>query len=300
MIRISIVIPSYNQGMYIEQAIQSILSQNYPIVELIIIDGGSEDSSLDIIRQYEHQLAWSFSKKDRGQSQAINFGYSRCTGDLITFMSSDDIYLPGTFEHVTAIFDSQPEKEKIGAIVGAFVFMDENSNIDNTPIVPYISVDTPNDLSHGYPYRLHQVSTFYTRHALDAVGRFVREDLHYTMDRELLYRVAREFKILTTEQVYSAFRRHIASKSVSQVLPFAHEFAQLHRSWKNGNEKEDKLREKVARHYIAKGYLKYARLCSNRFQAYLSLMRAPRYQPGILLRRSYWVRYVKLAAGIRG
>jgi glycosyltransferase involved in cell wall biosynthesis len=97
---ISVIIPTFNQALYLEQAINSVLSQEYPAQELIIIDGGSTDGSLEIINKYRAQVSYWSSEPDNGQSHAINKGFSRCTGEIITFLSSDDYYLPGTFKDV--------------------------------------------------------------------------------------------------------------------------------------------------------------------------------------------------------
>src|SRR5436853_272146 len=98
--KISIVTPSFNQGQFIEETIHSVLDQNYPNLEYLVIDGGSTDQTIDIIRKYETRLSYWESEKDRGQVHAINKRLARVTGDIFAFINSDDIYLPGTFATV--------------------------------------------------------------------------------------------------------------------------------------------------------------------------------------------------------
>jgi glycosyltransferase involved in cell wall biosynthesis len=288
--RISIVTPSYNQAEYLEETIRSVLLQGYPDCEYIVIDGASTDGSVACLRRYEPWLACWVSEPDGGQSNAINKGFVRAGGDLVTFQNSDDIYLPGAFQHVADAWNSIARKDEVGAIVGGFVFMNAKSRFIETPIPAFVSTKTPADFSLGIEYRLHQVSTFYTRHALEAVGMHVREDLHYTMDRELLYRVAKRYRIHIIPEVLAAFRVHAGSKSVSAVLPFSREFADLHLSFLDGIARNDRLRKRAARRHLSGGFLRIARLETRRVRAIASLARALRHEPSLLLTKMYWAR----------
>src|SRR2546426_12347701 len=96
----TIVTPSYNQGRFLEQTIQSVIGQQYPNLEYIVMDGGSTDNSVEIIRKYEDQLAFWVSEKDEGQSAAINAAFAKSTGEILGWVNSDDMYLPGTLEYV--------------------------------------------------------------------------------------------------------------------------------------------------------------------------------------------------------
>jgi glycosyltransferase involved in cell wall biosynthesis len=104
-LKLSIITPSYNQGQFLEETILSVLGQNYPNLEYIIVDGGSTDNSVEVIRRYEKHLAYWTSEKDRGQVHAINKGIERVTGDVAAFINSDDLYLPGAFNAVMDHFE---------------------------------------------------------------------------------------------------------------------------------------------------------------------------------------------------
>ncbi|PKN38357.1 MAG: glycosyltransferase [Deltaproteobacteria bacterium HGW-Deltaproteobacteria-2] len=108
--KISIVTPSYNQGQFLEETIRSVLLQNYPNLEYIIIDGGSADNSVEIIKKYEPWLTYWVSEKDNGQADAIYRGFEKATGEIIAWINSDDCYLPSAFSHVAKIFNSVPYK----------------------------------------------------------------------------------------------------------------------------------------------------------------------------------------------
>ena len=106
--RISVVTPSYNQGNFVEETIQSVLDQGYPNLEYIVMDGGSTDGTLDILRKYEKRLVWK-SERDRGQSDALNKGFRMASGDIFSFINSDDVYEPGALHKVGRFFVDHPQ-----------------------------------------------------------------------------------------------------------------------------------------------------------------------------------------------
>ena len=107
--RISVVTPSFNQGRFLEQCITSVLNQDYPDLEYIVIDGGSSDESVDVLRRYEKHFAFWVSEPDKGQSDALNKGFRRATGDLAVWLNADDFFLPGAFAAVAAAYQQNPD-----------------------------------------------------------------------------------------------------------------------------------------------------------------------------------------------
>lgn len=287
---ISIIISSYNQGQYLEAAIQSVLAQDYPNTELIVIDGGSQDNSLDILKQYAPQIAYWESVPDRGQSHAINKGFAKASGGILTFLSSDDYYLPGTFDDVVNHFTQNPQA---GAVVGSFCFLDQDQSTPGPPIKPFLQGSSPTDLSLGPPgkYRLHQVATFYRRSALEQVGAYVREDMHYVMDRDLLYRVCKAFPITLSEKPYGVFRKHQAGKSEADIIPFAQEFSNLYLQHFTGDKKLDLQRKQMARYRLSRGYIKFSQTTSLP-RAFLALFYAGLIQPHLFFERGYWAKFI--------
>ncbi len=160
--KITVVTPSYNQGQFLEETIQSVIGQQYPNLEYIIMDGGSTDNSVEIIRKYEHHLAFWVSEKDEGQSAAINVAFAKSTGEILAWLNSDDMYLPGTLTYVASKLDpGQPEMifencihidQKQGIAFGTDVRKDHDRM--NLLLTDYIV----------------QPSSFWTRKAMDQTG----------------------------------------------------------------------------------------------------------------------------------
>ena len=216
--KISVITPSYNQGDYIEETILSITGQGYPSLEYIIIDGGSSDRTLDIIRQYSDKISYWVSEKDSGQSEAINKGLKRATGDIITWICSDDLLMPGSLFKAAELFRNNPE---VGVIHGKTILF-ANGKKD------HIKGADPADLPMSYfaAIPFPQPSSFFTKSALQKTGLLVN-DLHYAMDYDFFIRMAFECEFKTCDDIFSKYRLHNDSKSVSKLPEFSKEWTQV-------------------------------------------------------------------------
>jgi glycosyltransferase involved in cell wall biosynthesis len=283
--RITVVTPSYNQDAFLEETIRSVLLQGYPNLEYMIIDGNSQDHSPEIIKKYAPFLSFWVSEPDRGQSEAINKGWGRATGDLISYLNSDDIYFPGTLRTVAEVWDADPA---IALVCGGIAFLYSNSQV-RSKRSPLLEGDSPLDLSLLEPYAwfLPQQATFYVREYLDQVGRSLSEELHFTMDRELLYRICRSGKVQLTPEIIAGDRAHGESKRLSQTLQMYREDA-VALSYCNWGDGKDYLRRKqVARLRLAQGHFHYANRAPSRLSALWHLTNAAFYRPSYLKRRSF-------------
>jgi len=179
--RISVVTPSYNQGQYLERSLRSVLLQGYPDLELIVMDGGSSDNSVDIIRHYEGQLAHWQSERDDGQSGAINRGMERATGEIVAWLNCDDYYLPGTLAAVAESWCGEPRPQWVTATCR---FDDHEGRLlhDWVPTPPSeLAVALSRSASVPQP------SSFWSRDLWTRVGG-LNEQLHYCMDEDLWMR----------------------------------------------------------------------------------------------------------------
>ena len=179
--RVSVIMPSYNQATYIERSILSVLNQNYPNLEFIIIDGGSTDGSVDIIRKYEEYLYYWVSEKDRGQTHAINKGLKVATGELMGFQNSDDIYMPKAFEQIAEAYAKHPSA---GVIYGDFFHVDERDNILDEQVL--IKACCWIQVFHGP--QIHNQAAFWKRWVYEKVGP-LNESLRFDMDYEYFCRI---------------------------------------------------------------------------------------------------------------
>lgn len=202
--KISIITPSYNQGKFLEETIQSVLSQNYPNLEYIIIDGGSDDNSVEIIKKYEKYLAYWESKKDKGQAHAINKGFQKSTGEIIAWLNSDDTYLPHVLEKVNTFFTNN---ENCKWIAGNVFFTDENGTI----ISKKKSLYSPFILRYASS-SLYQQSVFLRRDILNEIG-YLNESMHFLMDQEWFCRISEKYETAIINLNVALFRWHKKSKS---------------------------------------------------------------------------------------
>lgn len=209
--KFSVVTPTYNQGPYIEKTIDSVLSQGYPNVEFIIVDGGSTDNTVEIIKKYERHLSYWVSEPDRGQSHAINKGMARATGDYLTWLNSDDWYLDNALHGMHEVFAAHPSA---GVVVGAGRIVDPTGKelffINPTPQINLRSL-------YGWLRggNFLQPSSAYTRQAWLAVG-MVDESIHIALDLDLWLRMAKAgIEFITTDEIFAEALSHPQAKTTA-------------------------------------------------------------------------------------
>jgi glycosyltransferase involved in cell wall biosynthesis len=183
--RLTIVTPSYQQAAFLERTIRSVLDQGYENLEYLIVDGGSTDGSVEIIERYADRLAWWVSEPDQGQTDALNKGLRRATGDIVAYINSDDHYLPGTF---AAAVDALERSDALW-VCGAARFVGP----DDIPVEDSWWPELPKTRNRAAwidgLWGVPQVATFWRRRCFDDYGLF-REDLHYVFDTEYGLRLA--------------------------------------------------------------------------------------------------------------
>ncbi|MDA8631247.1 glycosyltransferase [Litoricolaceae bacterium] len=206
--KISIVMPSFNQVQFIERSILSVLNQGYPNIELIIIDGGSSDGTVKIIKRYEDRIAYWVSEKDEGQSDALNKGFSRASGEIYGWLNSDDLYMPDALKFAVETFTVNQEKK---VVFGDWLSIDTDDNLV--------------DVHHAFDFSLNHFK--YEGFHLNAQAMFWRSDvhknfggfdvdLHNTMDYQMILEfginIGQE-KFLRIPKVLGAFRRYDGQKT---------------------------------------------------------------------------------------
>lgn len=215
---VSIITPSYNQAPYIEQTIRSVLEQDYPRIEYIVIDGASTDSSFEIIKKYADHLAYWISEKDRGQAESINKGFERANGDILAWLNSDDYYLPDTISSVVNCFEENPD---VVMVYGDMLAVDGNGRTIN--ILKYRQLSLEDLLCFQI---IGQPSVFFRRSALERTG-WLEPTFHFMLDHHLWIRLAQEGRILHVPQVWSAARYHPQAKNRARAAEFGREAFQV-------------------------------------------------------------------------
>jgi glycosyltransferase involved in cell wall biosynthesis len=203
---VTIVTPSYNQGEFIRATIDSVLSQDYQNLEYIVMDGGSTDETASILAEYASRLTW-ISEKDRGQAHAINKGFAQARGEIVAWINSDDVYLPGAISRAVAEFERLP----CAAVVygDGFLIDREGRPTGRFQVEPFNLWR----LSYLSDYVLQQ-STFFRKNAIEAIGG-LDETLHYTLDWDLLIRLGKRFGLHHLKEDLAMLREYSDAKTFS-------------------------------------------------------------------------------------
>lgn len=226
---ISVITPSYNQGKFIRQTIESVLSQNYPRIEYIIVDALSTDDTLSIVSEYKDRLTL-LAERDRGQTDAINKGLRLATGDIVCWLNSDDYFLPGTLALVGEFFADHPEKSWL---TGDCQIVDQSGVSIQQPVRHYkrmLRSLTP-AMYLGMTNAICQPATFWRRAVHTQLG-FLTESLQYTMDYDWWLRLQQRQPPAIVPQPLTAFRIHADSKGGNQYgLQFDEDYQTFCRYW---------------------------------------------------------------------
>ena len=248
--RVSIVTPSYNQAQFIEETIRSVLLQGYPNLEYMIIDGGSTDGSLDIIRKYERWLAYWVSEPDRGQSHAINKGLRRATGDILGWLNSDDLYACNTLHHVGSAFASSRD---LAMCYGDGIIVDECSR--------YVKTKSMVDYDKESLFRgtsMAQPAVFLHRRIVEELGP-ISEKLSYGLDAAYFIRVWHRFSSTQMQylpKVLAYQREWSGAKTMANI--WADELLRVFREFFEEYPDEYRGRRNLRKSAYAKAYRRQA------------------------------------------
>ena len=207
---VTIVTPSYNQGGFIEETIKSVLAQDYPNIEYIIMDGGSTDETVDVIRKYEDRVAYWESVKDKGQTDAINKGFARANGEILAWINSDDVLYPRAVSEAAAYLTVHPD---VGLVYGNCDFIDA----EGAKIGSFNAKQTDlRKLEQGYVH-IPQQASFWRADLWKQVGP-LDDSIYFAMDYDLWVRLARVSKLvyLADSEPMAAFRLHASAKSIAE------------------------------------------------------------------------------------
>jgi glycosyltransferase involved in cell wall biosynthesis len=211
---VSVVTPSFNQARYLESTIESVLSQDYPHIEYIVIDGASTDGSIEIIKKYQNRLAYWISEKDNGQADAINKGFARARGEIIAWLNSDDYYLPNAISAIVKVFEENPDTVMI---YGDILAVNEVGQTFNVLKFKQLSLE---DLLCFQI--IGQPAVFFRREVYEKTGG-LDTTFHFLLDHHLWIRIAQHGEILHIPQTWAAARYHAEAKNRAKAAEFGRE-----------------------------------------------------------------------------
>jgi len=213
---VSIITASFNAGEHIERAIESVASQDYKPVEHIVIDGGSSDGTIEILKKHQGTVHWT-SERDAGQSDAINKGIRRSRGEIIGWLDADNAYEPGAVREAVQLLKENPDA---GVVYAGVIDIEENGDTARRYMPPEFTFESFL-LYHEFNF-IPPSSTFIRRDALEKIGlnEVLDVDLHYTMDFDLWIRLGLATKFIRAERFWSRFQLRSTSKTGSQMANF--------------------------------------------------------------------------------
>lgn len=236
--RISVVVPSYNQGRFLRATLDSVLDQDYPDVEMIVQDGGSTDESAAILKEYSPRLKHWESRRDNGQAHAINLGFRHATGYIFAYLNSDDLMLPGVLAYIGDFFERHPD---VDVVYGHRVIIDKHGMEIGRWILP-----AHEDEILSWADYVPQETLFWRRRIWDTAGASVDERLHFALDWDLLVRFRDcGARFVRLPRFLGAFRVHDAQKTSAEMD-------------ESGLREIQQLRERIHRRSVTKVEMKLA------------------------------------------
>jgi glycosyltransferase involved in cell wall biosynthesis len=275
--KVSVVTPSFNQGHFLEETIRSVLAQGYPNLEFIIIDGGSTDQTLEIIKKYEPWLAYWVSEPDYGQSHAINKGIQKASGDILLWLNSDDICLPDSFRTAVQAFRSNPN---LRLVIGQARLVDQYGQVIGELRSRFTTWE---ELATNPRNSVRQISTFFSRSLFDELG-LIDEGLHIAMDTELLVRFTQFHRPLILDQYLTAYRVHADAKTSTQLVKGYDESDRSRLKYLTNKKLTDLYHQRSARNWLSLSEADQFTISMR----WMSLYHAFQQNPVILFSREFW------------
>jgi glycosyltransferase involved in cell wall biosynthesis len=291
---VSIVTPSFNQAVFLEDTLRSVLNQDYPNIEYIVIDGGSTDGSQEIIKRYADRLAFWTSEPDRGQADAINKGLRKATGEIVAWLNSDDMYMKGAIREAVQTLNDYPDA---GMVYGDGLMVDSEGQLLDPH--RYRGYDVLDLLCFEV---LLQPTVFMRRHVLEEVG-YLGEEYHLVLDHELWIRIASHYPIVHVPSFWAVERTHIEAKTVARAAGWVEEAERFLRSAETSQDLSPIIAKNRRRVQASLDTFAARRLIDARRygEAMSRMVRALRRYPHVVTR--YWYKAVQAglsAIGLEG